>query len=537
MTTATKKLTVIPAKKAAAAESAIRSCRRKRVAAYARVSTDTEEQQGSYEAQCNYYENYIRQNPEWEFVKVYADEGITGTSAKKRDGFNEMIRDAMDDKIDFIVTKAISRFARNTLDTLTYVRQLKDKGIGIYFENQNINTLDSKGEVLLTILAALAQDEIRCLSENVAWGKRKRYADGEVFIPTSRFLGFDKDSDGNIVINEDEAKTVRLIFKLFIEGKTEGGIKRYLESKGIPAPGGGQQWHTGTINSMLRNEKYQGDALLQKGYVADFLSKKVVKNNGALPQYYVENSHPAIVSREVFELAQAELARRKELRTGNRICTDSPFGGRIICGQCGGFFGRKVWHSNTQYKRVIWRCNEKYKTKGKKECDLSHLDEETIKSAFVTAFNRVFDCRDEIINTLETIINESLSGNKTESAIKKLHDELEVIELKTKALIDRNTKTVLNQEEYNRQYDTLAEKYKAAVSEIEKLENNKTELAARKIRCMEFIQTLKAQPAALTEFDESLWNLLTQSVIVHKAHLEVIFRTGQTEKVSLCSFS
>lgn len=533
MPTATKKLTVIPAKKNTVTETTINSYRRQRVAAYARVSTDTEEQQGSYEAQCNYYENYIRQNTEWTYVKVYADEGISGTSAKKREGFNEMIQDAMDGKIDFIVTKAISRFARNTLDTLTYVRQLKDKGVGVYFENQNINTLDSKGEVLLTILAALAQDEIRCLSENVAWGKRKRYADGEVFIPTERFLGFEKDSDGNIVINEDEAKTVRLIFKLFIEGKTEGSIKRHLENKGIPAPGGGQKWYTRTITSMLQNEKFIGDSLLQKGYVADFLTKKVVKNNGALPQYYVENSHPAILSREVFDLAQAEIARRKELRTDKRICTDSPFGGRVICGQCGGFFGRKVWHSNSQYKKTIWRCNEKYRTKGKKECDLPHLDEETVKSAFVTAFNQIFIYKDEVLETLDTLINDTLSEEKTDMAIAKLHDELEIIELKTKALIDRNSKTVLNQEEYNCQYDALAEQYKTAVSEIEKLETKKTELSARKIRCREFIQVLKEQSDALTEFDESLWNLMVESVTAQKSHLEVMFRTGQAVEVAL----
>lgn len=267
--------------------------------------------------------------------------------------------------------------------------------------------------------------------------------------------------------------------------------------------------------------------------MADFLSKKVVKNDGALPQYYVENSHPAIVSREIFKLAQAELARRAELRTDKRICTDSPFGGKIICGECGGFFGRKVWHSSSKYKRAVWRCNEKYRTKGKKECDLPQLDETTIKSAFVTAFNQVFDCRDEVVDTLETIIDETLSDNKIETAITKLYDEMEITTLKTKALIDRNAKTVLNQEEYNCQYDALAKQYKAIVSEIEKLENNKTELAARKIRCREFIEILKKQPTALTEFDESLWNLLAQSITVHKSHLEVNFRTGQTVKVAL----
>ncbi|MCK9478914.1 MAG: recombinase family protein [Firmicutes bacterium] len=533
MPTAAKKLTVIPAKKNILTENTINSYQRLRVAAYARVSTDSEEQQGSYEAQCNYYENYIRQNPEWEYVRVYADEGITGTSAKKRDGFNEMINDAMDGKIDFIVTKAISRFARNTLDTLTYVRQLKDKGIGVYFENQNINTLDSKGEVLLTILAALAQDEIRCLSENVAWGKRKRYADGEVFIPISRFLGFDKDGDGNIVINEDEAKTVRLIFKLFIEGKTEGAIKRYLENKGILAPGGGQKWYTRTITSMLQNEKYQGDALLQKGYVADFLSKKVVKNNGVLPQYYVENSHPAIVSSDVFKLAQAEFARRRQVRTNNRICTDSPFGGRIVCSECSGFFGRKVWHSGSKYERYIWRCNDKYKSKGNKSCDLPHLNEEDIKSAFIIAFNQIFDCKDEVVNTLEAVINETLSKNKTETAIKKLYDELEIIHLKTKALIDRNSKTAMNQEEYRCQYDALSEKYKTAIAEIESLENKENEVAARKIRCGEFINVLKSQENALSAFDEPLWNLLIESVIIHKKNFKFIFRTGQTVNVAL----
>jgi site-specific DNA recombinase len=234
----------------------------KRVAAYARVSTDTDEQLSSFDAQRDYYTRHIQSNPAWIFVEIYSDEGISATSTKKRDGFNRMISDALDGKIDLIITKSVSRFARNTVDTLTTVRQLKEKGVEVYFEKENIYTLDSKGELLITIMSSLAQEESRSISENVTWGHRKRFADGKVMLPYGRFLGYEKSEDGLPKIVEKEATVVRLIYKLFLEGKTHSGIARHLTTDGIPTPSGKDVWQSSTITSILQNEKYKGDARL-----------------------------------------------------------------------------------------------------------------------------------------------------------------------------------------------------------------------------------------------------------------------------------
>ena len=496
--------------------------RKKRVAAYGRVSTDSDEQQESYEAQYNHYSKHIQQNPEWEFVDFYGDEAISGTSTKKRDGFNRMIKDALDGKIDYIITKAISRFARNTLDTLNNVRMLKERGIGVYFETQNIDTLDSKGEVLLTILAALAQDEIRCLSENVAWGKRSRYAEGKVFIPTKRFLGFEKDAEGNIIINEKEAATVRLIYKMFLEGKTAHYITKHLESTGILSPTGAETWYPRSVISILENEKYKGDALLQKKYVPDFLTKKVVKNDGVLPQFYVENSHPAIVSAEVWDMAQAEFKRRRE--KGRQLCGDNPLSGKIVCGECGGAFGSKQWHSNTKYQRTVWQCNEKYKTRGVKKCDLPHVNSDTITDAFISVFNEIYECRDEVLGNLETVISRALDEKKIRKTIEKLEMERGRLETEIKALITANATTPMNQDEYLKTYEELVSQYGQTEVDIQTQGETQQTQAARKGTAKAFIKALKKQTAVLTEFDEGLWHLLIDIVTVHAGRLVFRFK-------------
>jgi DNA invertase Pin-like site-specific DNA recombinase len=236
---------------------------KKRVAGYARVSTDQDEQQNSYEAQVDFYTNHIKSNDAWEFVEVYTDEGISATNTKKRDGFNRMIADAMAGRIDLILTKSVSRFARNTVDSLTTVRRLKEKGVEVYFEKENIYTLDSKGELLITIMSSLAQEESRSISENVTWGQRKRMADGKVSLPYKQFLGYEKGEDGIPKIVESEAETVRLIYMMYLNGKTVSAIASHLTEQGILTPAGKRKWNVSTILSILTNEKYKGDALLQ----------------------------------------------------------------------------------------------------------------------------------------------------------------------------------------------------------------------------------------------------------------------------------
>ena len=263
----------------------------RRVAAYARVSTDSDEQLTSYEAQVDYYTKLIQGRDDWEFITIYTDEGISAVNTKRRDGFNQMVADGLSSKFDLLVTKSVSRFARNTVDSLTAVRKLKEVGCEVWFEKENIYTLDSKGELLITIMSSLAQEESRSISENVTWGQRKRMADGKITLPYGQFLGYEKGEDGSPKIVPAEAEIVRFIFRLYMEGKTFSAIAKHLEQHDIPSPAGKKKWQARVVQSMLTNEKYKGHALMQKTYCANFLTKKMVKNTGQVQQYYVEDSH------------------------------------------------------------------------------------------------------------------------------------------------------------------------------------------------------------------------------------------------------
>ena len=393
-----KNITVIPARPSRASLAEDLQPQKKRIAAYCRVSTDQEEQLSSFEAQVSYYTSYIERHPDYECAGIYADEGISGTNTKKREQFNRMIEDCKAGKIDGIITKSISRFARNTLDCLNYVRQFKDLGIGVTFEKENIFTLDSKGEVLLSILSSLAQDESRSISENSTWGIRRRFEQGRLFINATKFLGYDKDKNGNLVTNERQAKIVRLIYREFLDGKGANRIARDLEKDRVPNWHGKAKWYESSIRKMLTNEKYMGDALLQKTYTVDFLNKKRAENTGQVPQYYVEDSHPAIIDKEMWEAVQLEIERRRDFARKYSIqkleCTteDNPFAGRVICGSCGHAYGRKVWNStDDRLRRIIWRCNGKYVVKGEKGCESKHIDDGVLYQAFVDVFNAMIE--------------------------------------------------------------------------------------------------------------------------------------------------
>ena len=343
-------VTVIPATIDMHAKTPLDAPRKKRVTGYARVSSGSEEQESSFEAQVDYYTKKIQENPDWIFVGIYADEAISGLSIKNRPGFQNMIADALNGKIDIILTKSVSRLSRNTADNLNAIRALKEKGVEIRFEKENINSLDGQGELLLTIMASLAQEEARSLSLNVTWGQRKRFSDGKVSMPYARFLGYEKGPDGTPKIVESEAKTVRRIYRLYLNGTTVRDICRALTSQGIPTPGGKTQWAVSTVMSILQNEKYAGNALLQKKFTIDYLSKRSIKNEGQVPQYFVTDSHPAIVTVEMFDMVQAEIARNREL--GKVRSNASCFSDRVFCGACGEAFGPKTWNSNDKYRRV-----------------------------------------------------------------------------------------------------------------------------------------------------------------------------------------
>ncbi len=396
-----KNVITIPATKGRYTAAAVDNQKKRRVAAYARVSTDHEEQQSSYEAQVDYYTAYINGRDDWEFVSVYADEGITGCNTKKRDGFNRMVEDALLGQIDLIITKSVSRFARNTVDSLTTIRKLKEHKVECYFEKENIWTFDEKGELLLTIMSSLAQEESRSISENCTWGQRKRFADGKVSVPFKRFLGYDRGEDGNLVINEEQAEIVRRIYGLFLQGRSPYAIAKALTADGILSPGGGKAWSSGTVKSILTNEKYKGDALLQKVYTVDFLTKKKKVNEGEVPQYYVENNHQAIIAPREFDEVQRQIALRCSGK--NRQSRVRVFSGKIKCGYCGSWYGSKVWHSTSKYRKIVWQCNHKFD--GGEKCTTPHLDEEEIKGLFVKAVNIFFREKDEIIENFNIIKN------------------------------------------------------------------------------------------------------------------------------------
>ena len=523
-------VTMIPATKNKFTALPTASIAKRRTAGYARVSTDSDEQFTSYEAQIDYYTKFIQARDDWEFVKVYTDEGISATNTKHRDGFNEMIADALAGKIDLIVTKSVSRFARNTVDSLTTVRKLKEHGTEIYFEKENIFTFDSKGELLITIMSSLAQEESRSISENVTWGQRKRFADGKVSMPYKQFLGYEKGEDGTPVINEEEAAIVRLIYQLFLEGKTPAGICRYLDAQGIPTPSGKQKWSQTTVNSMLSNEKYKGDALLQKRFTVDFLMKKMKTNEGEVPQYYVEHSHEAIINPTEWDMVQAEIARRKAL--GRAYSGNSVFSSKLVCGDCGGFFGQKVWHSTDAYRKVIWRCNSKFK--GNKKCATPHLDTETIQQKFLIAYNRLMESRDSVVSDCELMRTALSDCTALDAEIDRLTEEIEVVAEMVKACVKENAASAQSQADYTKKYNTLVKRYEKATKRVDELSVERARKQDRDRELRLFIESIKKQPLVLEVWNERLWvGLLEKATVFHDGRMVFEFKNGAEIEVEL----
>ncbi len=389
-----RKITVIPAQQKQLQVEDNKS-QKIRVAAYCRVSTDQEEQLNSYENQIRYYKSMLSDHPEYELVDIYADEGISGTNTKKRAEFNRMIQDCRNHKIDRIFTKSISRFARNTLDCLNYIRELQGLGIEIIFENENIKTLDGQGEVLITILASLSQNTSMQISSNSKWGIHRRYEQGKYAISTTRFLGYDIDENGKLAVNLKQAKVVERLYREFMAGKTVGYIARIFTKEKVKNWEGKVNWHASTLQSMLENEKYKGDAILQKGYTADFLTKRRAKNEGQLQSFYIEDDHEAIIDPDTWNCVQQELVRRKkfmeehDLKAYGNNTEKNPFSCKIICGDCGKAYTRKGWRQGNGETRLVWQCIERYRVKGVLGCSNRHIDDSTLHELFIMAWNKL----------------------------------------------------------------------------------------------------------------------------------------------------
>ena len=490
---------------------------RLRVAAYCRVSTDSEEQATSYEAQIDHYTAYITGHPDWELAGIFADDGISGTNTKKREEFNRMIDECMAGNIDMVITKSISRFARNTLDCLKFIRQLKEKSIPVFFEKENINSMDSKGEVMLTIMASLAQQESQSLSQNVKMGLQYRYQQGEIQVNCKWFLGYTKDENKRLVIVPEEAETVKRIYREYLEGNSLLKIARGLMADGIKNGSGRTKWHTGNINQILRNEKYIGDALLQKTYTTDFLNKTRVKNHGIVPQYYVENSHEAIIPREIFMRVQEELIRRRIIHTSpngqnRKFSSNHTLANKIICGNCGEVFRRVHWNNHGK-KSVVWRCVSRLENTGV-FCDARTVSEPNLEETLVKAINKVLCEKNDYLKILQENIQKALQEEQSPD-LTEVANQLEILQAK---LVKRvNSKA---------DYDDVADKIARLKEEKQKAELNNMRQEDLKKRISDMSNFMQQQTSFLINYDDGIVRHLIEKVIVYEDKYTVEFKSG-----------
>ena len=512
-----KNIMVIPARKRVGSTAAKEKIKKLRVAAYCRVSTETEEQNSSYEVQVAHYTEFIKKNNEWEFAGIFADDGISGTNTKKRDEFNRMIAECMDGNIDMVITKSISRFARNTLDCLQYIRQLKDKNISVYFEKENINTMDAKGEVLLTIMASLAQQESQSLSQNVKLGLQYRYQQGKVQVNHKRFMGYTKDEDGNLIIVPEEAEIIKRIYREYLEGQSLVGIGRGLEKDGILTAAGKPRWRPESVKKILQNEKYIGDALLQKTVTVDFLTKKRVKNEGHVPQYYVENSHESIIPKELYLQVQEEIHRRSNIYTGagkNKRIYSSKYALSVItfCGDCGDIYRRTYWNIHGR-KEFVWRCVTRIK-QGPEVCKNRTVKEDELYDAVMTAINKLLAGGNNMIKTLEENIH-AVIGETTEYQISEIN-----------TLLDKKQKELIKLANKSQDYEHLADEIDELRDKRQILLVEDASLSGENERINELIEFIRKNKFRTLEYDDKLVRKIIQSVTVYEDHFVIAFKSG-----------
>lgn len=488
-----------------------------RVAAYCRVSTDDEEQLTSYEAQVDHYSSYIKKNSEWEFAGIYADEAISGTNTKKRTDFNRLIDDCMAGKIDYIITKSVSRFARNTLDCLEYTRKLKEKNIPVFFEKENIISTDSKGELMLTIIASIAQEESRSTSANVKMGFAYRFQRGEMQINHNRFMGYTKDENKKLVIVPEEAEIVKRIYREYLEGASLLEIGRGLEADEILTAANKPRWRPETIKKILQNEKYIGDALLQKTYTVDFLTKKRVVNNGHVPQYYLEGCHEAIIPRELYMQVQEELVRRANLKTGKdgskRVYSSKyALSSIVFCGECGDIYRRVHWN-NRGKKSVVWRCVGRLEDKDS-HCGSPTIHEEDLQDAVLKAINQVITDSSGFMEILEHNIATAL-GVSFDKDTAEIEERL--VELQEQIVMAANRK-----EDYNALVDEI---YRLR-EERQAIQEYNADRQGKRQRIAYMMAFLKEQTCEVTEYDDKLVRQLVERVEIQCDKVTVAFKSG-----------
>ena len=507
-----------------------------RVAAYCRVSTLMEQQESSYEAQVGYYTEKIKSNPNWKLAGIYADDGKSATSTRKRADFQAMIDDCMAGKIDIVITKSISRFARNTVDSLTHIRKLKEKNIAVYFEKEGINTLEGSGELLITILSSQAQEESRNISENCRWGIVRRFEDGKVIVNHCKFMGYTKDKDGNLIIVPEEAEVVRRIFRLFLEGNSSYRIKQILEADGIRTATGNTVWQATVIDKMLVNEKYMGDALLQKTYTVDFLTKKKVMNKGIVPQYYVEDDHEPIIPKELFHRVQEEKARRasiyradtkkKNIEIKGKYSSKYVLSDIMVCAECGQPYRRQVW-SKYGAKRAVWRCDNRLKH-GSKRCKHSPtLKEEILHEAIMTAVNSVVEDQGEFVQAFRENVIRIIGSYSAAAEPTEYDSQIEELQKKMMKLIEDSAKAESADEVFDKEYRIIAD-------EIKELKKKKTKVVRERQLAESYDQRMQDMESYMRktnylkkEFDDDLVRRLLRAVrVINESKIEIQFQSG-----------
>ncbi len=512
-----------------------------RVAAYCRVSTKLEQQEGSYEAQIAYYTKKINSNPNWKLAGIYADDGISATNTKKRDDFNAMIEDCMAGKIDMIITKSVSRFARNTVDALQTIRKLKEKNIAILFEKEGVNTLEGSGELLITILSSQAQEESRNISENTRWGIVRRYENGIITVNHKKFMGYTKDKKtGELIIVPEQAEIVRRIFRMYLEGSSILEITRALEEDKIKTVTGKDTWHPGVIERMLINEKYMGDVLMQKTYTVDFLTKKRVKNNGIVPQYYIEDNHEAIIPKEIFYKVQEEKARRASLnksavtRKANKLKKEkSKFSSKyalteiLVCAECGHPYRRQVWSKYGQ-KSAVWRCENRLKNGVKSTCKNSPtLKEEPLHHTIMTAINNVVENNGEFIGAFRENIIRVIGNYSTKNISTEYDEKIEGLQKEMLSLIEENAKQGAVARDFDDEYKRISEEINELKKAKIRLVQGKEQDEMYEQRMIEADSTLKTVNPKVREFDEDLVRKLIETIKVSKGErLKIQFESG-----------
>ncbi|MGB4899094.1 MAG: recombinase family protein [Ignavibacteria bacterium] len=511
-----------------------------RVAAYCRVSTLLEQQEGSYEAQVDYYTNKINSNPNWKCAGIFADDGKSATGTAKRDDFNALINACMEDKIDLVLTKSVSRFARNTVDALQNIRKLKEKSIPIIFEKEGVNTMESGGELLITILSSQAQEESRNISENTRWGLTRRFENGQISVNHKKFLGYTKDKDGNLVIVPEEAAIVKRIFREYLEGKSIINIARGLDADGILTVTGLDHWHPGTIDKMLSNEKLCGDACMQKTYTVDFLTKKKIKNDGYVRQYYIEDNHEAIIPKELFHQVQEEKLRRaslhkaavtrkknKEEKEKSKYSSKYILTDLMVCAECGHAYRRQIW-SKYGDKIAVWRCEDRLKQGKKSRCQHSPTIKETqIHDAIMTAINSVVKNTGEFIGTFRENVIRVMGNYSTQGVTTEYDEQIEKLQEQMLALIEDNAKQGAIGEDFDEEYKQLSE-------QINELKTARIQMVQAQKKAESYKERVEQLDKAITtvnpqvrEFDQDLVKRLISSIRVHKGmKLEIQFHSG-----------